>query len=146
VRPTRTRRKRSTEMSDLKVYIAGRYTTKHLLRKWRDRLEALGGVKVISTWLDEEDSIMDKEDVPRHEWKSIAMKDLQEVKECDVFLLDLDGQGGGGRYVEFGTAYALSKLSATVGVCLNCLFDPLATVHHNTWPEALAWVEEIRNA
>ena len=131
---------------ELKVYIAGRYTCKHLLRKWRDRIEELERVRVLSTWLDEEDSILDKEDIPTSAWVEIAKKDLREVAEVDVLLLDLSGKGGGGRYVEFGAAYTLGKLTAAIGPCYNSLFDVLATVHHNTWPEALEWVKGVRDA
>ena len=68
-------------METFKIYMAGRYTSKRALRKWRERLNALEGVKVISDWLDETDEIKDKEDIEPSEWAKIAWKDLRQKQE-----------------------------------------------------------------
>lgn len=127
----------------LKVYIASFFETRERLRPIRDKLNAMNGhYQVLSTWLDE--GKKPEAQTKAEWWKSLACKDLNEIDEADIVILDtLDVNPRGGREVEWG--YALSKYS----IKSVYIVGPLRNVFHTqcdhqfkTWDDLLWWFSE----
>ena len=93
----------------MKIYIAGRFDDQDRLQYQRARLVALGH-EVISTWLDKTDSTRDTNlslEAALAEAHSEADRDLTEVWNADLVIVDTDGQTRrGGRETELGAAIA----------------------------------------
>lgn len=104
----------------------------------RDRLFHEGH-QVVGTWLDE----VTKPDVLSTEQfdKRLALKDLQEIREADCFILDTQEESTtGGRMVELGFALAHMKLLYVVGRPL-CIFTHLADKKFDSWGDLFTYFE-----
>ena len=110
----------------MSIYIAGKYPAQARLRAIRDRFRRLGYI-VTSSWLDEKAT---DENASEELMYANALRDLQEVRRCEVFILDtLDESVTGGREVELGEALSLTKDLILVGPKRNIfhyLFDTSA--------------------
>lgn len=154
------------------IYLAGKYDmSKERLRAVRETLRSMGFV-VTSSWLDETatesfggSSMPESSDASDAKMRANAIRDMREVLDADVFLLDtLDESASGGREVELGLAMAtfLGDLSLRLDgddlelldhehggdYCKTTLqivgpkrniFHHLAHFHYENWDEALAW-------
>lgn len=124
----------------LQVYIAGRYSLKPQFRKWREDLNAQG-IECTSQWLDE-DIAATFEGSTAEELQKHSVRDVQDVSRSDALVLHTHERrtvrSGGGRFVEFGIAFALSKPVIIVGPAENvfCLLPGVSLV--DTWGQALA--------
>lgn len=109
------------------IYIAGRFEAAPRLRWYRDEL-LREGFRVSSSWLEEK---------PGSEPTEMAEKDLREVRECDLLILDtFDSDDRGGREVEFGIALGLKKPIWLVGPVRN-IFHNLASQQYKNWGDLL---------
>lgn len=98
------------------VYLAGSYTSKEALKHIRERINALGGFKVTSSWLDEPKSNVDWTSLDRDQADTIAARDVDEVAEAEVFILDtLLPSTGGGYDTELGIALSTGSVTYRVG-------------------------------
>ena len=86
------------------VFIAGSFAARRRLQTYRQKLRDLG-YTVSSSWLDE----------PIETWPAVeqskaqAIRDLQEIKVADAFILDtIDCTTMGNSYIEFG--FALGRM------------------------------------
>lgn len=131
---------------DLKVYIAGRYSERSRLQKWREKVRNLG-LSCDCAWMDETaKGIFSVDDDYLREHSDI---DIEEVRACKVFILDTQGPiGGGGRFFEFGMAYQNGAQTVIIGDVEKpkILFETKATCRYGTWPEALAWLQGVSHA
>jgi len=103
------------------------------------------GHEVVSTWLDEvaKPAGMTQETF----WRKLAVKDLAEVKACDLLIADtMDVTPRGGREVEFGFALGghQSKHVFIVGPVRN-VFHTLADIRFESWDECLNYVDTKLN-
>jgi hypothetical protein len=115
-----------------RIYIAGRYSAKKRLSLERDRLHALQLGTVIGTWLDEEH--LDYEEAPLHVRQEYALRDIRQVLESDLLILDtLEPNHRGGREVEFGVALGTGITTWVVG--------PPRNVFHHTALVLPSWVD-----
>jgi len=130
-----------------KVYIAGFFDTRVRLRPYRDALNAMGDYRVLSTWLDETKDNNETYTVKgegklllrsrQDDLTFFAIRDVAEVKQSDVFILDtIDETPRGGREVEFGIALTRHIPRYRVGPARN-VFHYLVTAHFDTWEELL---------
>lgn len=91
-----------------RIYIAGTFEDRYRLRFERARLEARGHT-VVSTWLDEEGG--NYEDLTSEQAQDLANRDLAEIRDSNLFLLDTLGVNErGGREVELGYARLICKV------------------------------------
>jgi len=123
----------------MNVYIAGKYEARARLIEWRGRIIALGHT-VSSTWLDE---TANREDVSPEYEKAAALRDIEEICNADLFILDeWNVSNSGGREVEFGVAYLRGCDLWIVGPKRN-IFHTLADRIFESWPEAVNYLRGI---
>lgn len=122
------------------VYIAGRFTEKDRLNRHRVALRKRG-FEVSSSWMDEPDGL-DNDTVTTEQSRNAAVRDLDEINECDILILDTFGEGGGGRFVEWGFAEANDKLLLLVGPKVS-VFDTLAFARLKYWNLLDVWLDNV---
>lgn len=127
----------------LRVYIAGRMTHRNLLLKWRKRVQAAGFL-CECLWMDAPDDIVEDQHADREQMVKYAQADLNDLDKCSIFILDLQGTGGGGRFFEYGVAYNRGMTICSVGMFPASVFEALSP-NFNTWPEVMGWLEEIKH-
>lgn len=129
----------------LKIYIAGKWSSRDYLTTKADQLRARGH-DVVARWLS---PTLDVElgewaKLPPHVAVTTASLDLDDIDEAELLILDtLDESNTGGREVEFGYAIGTGKIVATVGPVRNG-FHRLA---HNfeTWDQVLVELTSVRS-
>lgn len=120
----------------MKIYLAGSFTSRFVLRPIRDKLWAMGH-DVVSTWLDE--SVpppgMSQETFER----KLGLKDLAESASADLVIVDLlEPSTTGGRYVEYGLALGrFQRQSVWLVGPLQGVFHYLADERFDSWDECL---------
>ena len=122
----------------MNIYIAGAFESQARLKGMRDRTEALGHV-VVSAWLDETGT---GTPTPSEAY-AYAIRDLGEVRTCDVLILDtFDTNERGGREFEAGVAFngGAKRGVLRVGPSRNVFHELLGA--YETWEELLEWLEE----
>lgn len=99
----------------MKVYIASKFSSRYRLRPIKFQLQKLG-FSVLSDWIDnnplDEQIGGDYDSIPNHLQASheIAQRDIDQVKECDIFIIDTqDISSTGGRECELGMALIAGK-------------------------------------
>jgi hypothetical protein len=102
----------------IKVYVAGKFEDQARLRQWAMDQERELGWQIVSSWLWE---LGTREECREAGLESqIAKHDLDEVKDCDVFVLDTQSPTEtGGREVELGYALAHGKIVLRRGPVWN---------------------------
>lgn len=129
----------------MKIYIASFFDTRKRIRPYADTLWAKGH-EIVSTWLNE----VSKPEMMATEIfrKKLAMKDIAEVNDADLVILDtLDITPRGGREVEFGFALGRfqSKIIYRVGPVRN-IFHTLCDNSFDNWDELLDKIPSNINA
>ena len=116
----------------MKIYLAGRFVNKELLKAKRSDLEKLGHF-ITSRWLDGQP----------YSKQDNALMDLEDIDKADAIVLYADTvpqpeRPYGGMFVEFGYGFAKKKKIFVVHPELTrCIFIHLPEVIHlPTW-EAL---------
>lgn len=98
------------------IYLAATFSRQLEMRSYRDELEKEGHF-VVSSWIDVENEDFrptDKESLTMAQ--GFALTDLNEVAQCDIFLMFTREDGKGqGHHVEFGVAYQRHKQIWIVG-------------------------------
>ena len=101
---------------------------------------------VISSWIDNDTSYLDEPGITKWEKErdqtALALRDMLEIKECDVFIGFTEEPGAlpntGGRHVEYG--YVLGLLSGRNSPCVSkspkvFIVGPRENVfHHDVGP------------
>ena len=120
------------------IYIAGKFSARYRLRPYKTVLEGFGHT-VSSSWLDQPEDVGPASMPDDHTLaKSEAARDLYEVADCDIFLLDtIDESNTGGRDVELGYALHAKKDIGIIG--------PLRNVFHTICYHWATW-EDMFNA
>ena len=90
----------------LKVYIASKFASRVQIMKHKRELQAIG-FEVLSTWMEpEEDTLgadFDSLAANLDESKRCAVRDLKEISQCDIFIIDTTyPANAGGRTCEVG--------------------------------------------
>ena len=105
------------------VFLAGSYDSKDALKLVRDKINAIPKFRVQASWLDG--------DIGSEE--EIAVKNLNEVGDADVFILDTFlPSTTGGYHVELGAAFCTGAVTYRVG--------PVRNIYHRlTMHEVQDW-------
>ena len=122
----------------MNVYLAGAFESQARLKLMRDRVQSLGHV-VVGTWLDETGAFPPTPE----EAYAYAIRDLGEVRTCDVLILDtFDTNERGGREFEAGVAFngGAKRGVLRVGPSRNVFHELLGA--YETWEELLEWLAE----
>lgn len=125
----------------IKIYTAASFGEQMRMRNNRDELFKLGH-SVLSTWLNEQVRPGGMNDIQFG--IKMAMKDFQEIAECDCLILDLEAPTKtSGKMTELGFAYAKHKLVYIVGPSLGKggIFTMLADKTFETWEDLLGYLE-----
>lgn len=99
----------------MRIYLAAKFSRRKEMEKIADRLSDIG-YDVISSWVyGAEEGLSIQE---------IALLDLKDLDNADTIILFSHHRAtehqGGGRYVEFGYAYAKGKRCIIIGEFENC--------------------------
>lgn len=113
-------------------YLAGPFRDQGLMKQ-RRALMTLAGYNVVSSWIDE--PATSDLAVSYYYQQSNALKDWQEVKDCDVLVV-FPGSGAG-HHTEFGIALQLDKQLVVVGKKNNIFHQLPEVVHFDTMDEFL---------
>lgn len=133
----------------MKVYIAAKFSARHRLRVIKHLLQSRG-IVVLSDWLDNNplddqlhgdyDSIADNLETSRE----IAVRDIEQVSECDVFVIDTqDASPTGGRECELGAALAVAMLAHDKLPTIYRV-GPIRNVFHALCLEVANWESMIQ--
>ena len=114
------------------VYAAGKFSAQARLREEARLLEDLDpSIEVVSSWLWS----TEPDEAPPEARAGYAERDLGEIREADVLILDtLDESNTGGREVELGYAIATGKKLSLVGPPRN-VFHNLLKGQYASWDE-----------
>lgn len=144
------------------IYLAARYSRRAELCGYRDDLHQRGH-EVTSRWLNGDHQISDNGTPIGEDGESLvefgqteraaqlrqhfAIEDLQDVNEAQMLIAFTEpprsSASRGGRHVELGYALAMDKQVIIVGPREN-VFCWLPHVEaFETWPEALAFIDEL---
>lgn len=134
----------------LKVYIASKFSSRYRLRPLKFKLEQLG-FKVLSDWIDnnplDETIGGDYDSIGNHPDAShdIAERDLRQVKECHIFIIDTqDVSPTGGREVELGMALLReAPYIFRVGPIRNVFHAHKSIIVMKSWEELLPVLEKL---
>ena len=132
----------------MKVYIASKFSSRHRMRPIKFKLKQLG-FDVLSDWIDnnplDETIGGDYDSIGNHPDAShnIAARDIRQVLECDIFIIDTqDVSQTGGRECELGMALMASKqLIYRVGPIRNVFHAHKTIQTYKTWEELLPVLE-----
>lgn len=92
-----------------KIYIAGKFEEQAIARAARTILEEKGH-EVTSSWLDE--TPVDHAMTTEEEWRTIAYRDLRDLRAADTVVVLNAESGGCGMWIELG--YALASPMVTI--------------------------------
>lgn len=121
----------------MKFYIAARFEQRIQLKPVRDTLVNMG-IQVTSSWLDEPVT-ENFESLTAELSRKLAIRDLAEIKEADVFIIDINEEAPrGGREVELGWALAHLKEVWLVGEKPRNIFQCLGDRHYENWAQLLS--------
>lgn len=91
----------------IKIYIGSKYHAKSRLKRVRDCLNTYPHLQVLSSWMDNKESIINIEDMAPEYNAEEAARDYRELIASDIFIVDtIDESNTGGREVEIGIALA----------------------------------------
>ena len=127
-----------------KFYLAARYSKHPEMQGVRDVLEALGH-KVTSRWIDCHTDVTgdhSKSFTPEilnerpEDCAPIARHDLEDLNEAEaiIFFSENGDPGKGGRFVEWGYAWATGKQMILIGPRENVFHTMPLIEHYPDWP------------
>ena len=122
----------------MNVYIAAHYPLREKMRWIRSCLAAFD-IFVTSKWLDQPDK-----DVPKAQWKIIAVGDLDDMDEADVLIVDtttVDDTGGR----EFEAGYACDRMPFIIVGPERSVFHSLANKIFADWNQCIRWLAYEEN-
>ncbi len=94
----------------MKFYVASSVKNKEHVQSVFDRLIAAGH-KVTANWTLTDDIPEHKRDKRKEYVRSIAKRDFEGIRECDVFVLISDPPEGRSMYVELGVALSFGEMT-----------------------------------
>ena len=134
----------------MKVYIASKFSSRHRMRPIKFKLKQLG-FDMLSDWIDnnplDETIGGDYDSIGNHPDAShaIAQRDLEQVLECDIFIIDTqDISSTGGRECELGMALmAPTPRIFRVGPIRNVFHAHKNIVVYKSWEDLLPVLETL---
>lgn len=135
----------------MKIYVASKFSSRYRLRPIKFKLQQLG-FNVLSDWIDNNpldetlggdyDSIGNHPDASHY----IAERDISQVLECDIFIIDTqDVSQTGGRECELGMALMAGKqLVFRVGPIRNVFHAHKSIRVVKSWEEMLVILESLK--
>lgn len=134
----------------MKIYIGSKFSSRYRLRPIKFKLQQLG-FYVLSDWIDNnplDDTLGgDYDSIGNHHDAShdIAQRDLDQVAECDIFIIDTqDVSSTGGRECELGMALmTLTPLIYRIGPIRNVFHAHKKILAYKSWEELLPVLEVL---
>lgn len=134
----------------MKVYIASKFSSRYRMRPIKFKLQKMG-FTVLSDWIDnnplDETLGGDYDSIGNHPDASheIAQRDLDQVIECDIFIVDTQDQSPtGGRECELGMALMQSTpYIYRVGPIRNVFHAHKLITPYKSWEELLPVLETL---
>jgi hypothetical protein len=121
------------------IYLAGKTSDRFRLRRVKRALDAVG-YNVCASWLAKAMDYADARCTPEH-MRAEAPRDLHEVRECDIFVIDtLSETVTGGRESELGMAIAFGKRLWRVGPARQVFHHDV----HESWTSWKKCLRELR--
>lgn len=130
----------------MKIYMASRFSNRHILQGWQDDLIAMGH-EIVSRWSlrgsDHQIPVGLSRQASDDERNRFAVEDIEDIDRCDCMIslmLEPRNNSRGGRHVEFGYALAKNKRLIIIGP-RETVFHHLTEVEHfDSWSDALCHV------
>lgn len=120
------------------AYLAASYRRREEMVEKAAELKSIG-IDVTARWITGSHSDAD-EDKKRH----AANEDLEDIRRADIFVLFTEepsvGFLSGGRHVETGYAYAISKRIILIGPRENVFHSLVDVLQFDTWEEFVAFI------
>lgn len=132
-----------------KIYVAGASAELAMIQGFMAKLRASDKFSVTYDWtVDVAKHGSTGEGLTREERRGHAAKDIEGVREADLFWMLVPSGRGVGAWVELGAAIIRShdcdvKPGIVVSGDLSCIFTELADKRFATHDEALAWLLEM---
>ena len=122
----------------MRIYIAALFSSRARLREVRNELEALGH-RVTASWLDDEtQGPVFEED--RNAWrKSVAIRDMTEIKSSNCIILDTLDPVSDGREVEWGIGLTRMEMKRYIVGPNRSVFHNLAHQSFVGWEQLLRY-------
>jgi hypothetical protein len=133
------------------VFLSARYSRIPELKRYRDILNNMSRICVMSRWLDtqwDEGQDTDASHCPPEKRSLYAAIDLEDVSRCDLFIAfsEIPRTGGrGGRHVEFGIALAQKKQICVVGPPENIFHFSSGVLHYPSFTQLLIEMPVFRD-
>jgi len=133
-----------------KIYIASKFSSRHRLQPNKFKLKHMG-FDVLSDWIDnnplDETLGGDYDSIGNHPDAShdIAVRDIAQVLECDIFIIDTqDISATGGRECELGMALmALTPRIFRIGPIRNVFHAHKSIRVFTSWEDILPLLETL---
>lgn len=130
----------------IKAYIAGSYSGRARVKAEADRLKKYG-VRILSHWFND-DHFIEKAwdgDLGGKVAESMAMGDLYQILDADLFILDtMDKSSTGGSDTELGLAL-IRNLDRNINLVhigpYRNIFQTLVREHYETWEDFFKHLE-----
>jgi hypothetical protein len=125
----------------MKIYVAASYPRKEDAKLVAEELKRAGHILIAARWLYEDegyDSDLNRDETEEQKCERLAgaaVRDIEDVKECDVLVCLTDGENQlthGGRHSEFGMALLLGKKAILVGPLEQVFHYHPAVIHYDT--------------
>lgn len=133
------RRKKGKDV--LKVFMAGPYPWKERLKTHAASLNSRG-ITVVSEWLYEPPGKTFQELEPS-EARVLANRDLENIRDCDIFVYFCGDTGGGGKDFEMGYAHYIAKEILVIGTPRNIYHFLPECVFCDNWASARELIVEL---
>lgn len=130
-----------------KIYLASGFSNSVKMRHYKQILEAMG-FTITSRWID-----YDQRPAKNGDWEElyrrISVKDLYDVEECDIIIVDaLKPSTRGGYNTELGYGYAINKHIIVIhedNDLSNVFFYLPGIVLVNNWNEAFVELTKMQD-
>ena len=123
-----------------KIYMAARFSKRHVLQRWQDDLVPMG-YKIVSRWSLRGSNHQIPTGLSKRasdaERERFAREDIEDIDKCDcvISLMEEESRNNsrGGRHVEFGYAMGRGKRLIIIGPRETVFHHAPNVEHFDTW-------------
>jgi len=135
----------------MKIYLAARFSKRHILQEWAEHLEGHGH-EIVSRWSkrgsDHKKAPGLSKMAQASERRRFAKEDIEDIHSCDCVLSLMEEprtNGRGGRHVEFGYGLAIGKIMVIVGHQETVFHHLPEVAHFWDFSDALDFINHASN-